>query len=305
MLKLKTHLVFSLSLLLSNLNAQTCIINTANCSASAVNSCLSGSATTISVTNCAITGGTYSIPNNKIITVQLNSATDNIAGNWVGGNPNSGIIINGIFLENKQIVQPNLSILNTVYGGSLAAFAASLPVDLVQFKVTSAQNAANLKWKTASERNHAGFVIEWSTDAIQWEAIGTVRSENPNSTSEKNYHFTHGAPARGNNYYRLAQKDLDGAVVRSFIQQTKLSKGAAFDLVLTPNPASESFTLLSNDESEEVFAYQIYSSVGTILDSGSTVFGASVATGHLPSGLYRLVLSAETGFIHKTFIVQN
>ncbi len=88
-----------------------------------------------------------------------------------------------------------------------------LPVALMHFSGSKADQAANLNWATASERNSSHFEVERSYDARNFKAIGNVKS-NGNSNSLKNYSFMD-ADAFMNNetvvYYRLKMVDMDGS----------------------------------------------------------------------------------------------
>ena len=66
-----------------------------------------------------------------------------------------------------------------------------------------------LTWQTASELNNAGFEVERSADAKQWEVLGFVNGHG--TTMEANdYKYLDAQPMRGMNYYRLSQTDFDG-----------------------------------------------------------------------------------------------
>jgi hypothetical protein len=117
---------------------------------------------------------------------------DTNASLLVGGNINlySGTMINGTGTKISGI------------GASTA-----LPVELIEFTANYIQNYVEIRWSTASEINNDYFVIEYSTDAINWEVSGYVQG-NGNSSVAIEYQYQHFT--KNSSYYRLKQVDYDG-----------------------------------------------------------------------------------------------
>lgn len=117
----------------------------------------------------------------------------------------------------------------------MKAAGSVLPVTLQSFTVKAMNNTALLQWRTASELNNDHFDIERSADGRSFTKIGRVQGQGTTSIVQ-NYGFTDAAPLTGNNYYRLAQVDLDGKIVYS---QTRLLSftGQGGTLKVFPNPA--------------------------------------------------------------------
>ena len=92
----------------------------------------------------------------------------------------------------------------------------ALPVDLISFSGETCENmpCVTLNWKTGSELNNDYFSTERSTDAENWETIGTVKGAG-NSSTTKSYEFVDESITQVQNlglqiYYRLKQVDYDG-----------------------------------------------------------------------------------------------
>ncbi|MGA0557875.1 hypothetical protein ACO2Q8_14555 [Larkinella sp. VNQ87] len=94
--------------------------------------------------------------------------------------------------------------------------APALPVRLASFSGKRVENQVRLGWQTTFESNSAYFVVERSTDAKAFEALGRVVSLGF-SESLQQYGFTDEAPVLGTNYYRLRQVDQDGRFAYSKI----------------------------------------------------------------------------------------
>ncbi|MEY3409235.1 MAG: hypothetical protein RIS02_962, partial [Pseudomonadota bacterium] len=118
---------------------------------------------------------------------------------------------------------------------------APLPVELMSFSSVCLDNDVAIKWTTASENNSMHFVVETSTDGVNWEVLSVVPAAQF-STSILNYAITHEGAARNKNYYRLIQVDLDGAV--EFFNVIYANCGdVAGEPVVFPNPSNGNFTI--------------------------------------------------------------
>ena len=85
-----------------------------------------------------------------------------------------------------------------------------LPLTLTSFDAELIENkSVALSWETATEFNNDYFLIERSTDGIQYTSIGTVKGKQY-SEEPTNYYMVDFLPYSGTNYYRLSQVDLNG-----------------------------------------------------------------------------------------------
>ncbi len=111
----------------------------------------------------------------------------------------------------------------------------ALPVKLTSFSSKSNNEGIKLTWQTAEEVNSDFFEVQRSKDALNFEALGLVKSAG-NSSDINDYVFVDNNPAAGYNYYRLQMVDKDKSSLYSSIISAKyLPKG---DIVVSPNPAS-------------------------------------------------------------------
>lgn len=84
-----------------------------------------------------------------------------------------------------------------------------VPVKLTSFSGKSINNELQLNWTTATEVNNSHFEVLKSTNGIEFNSIGVVRSEG-NGNENTNYQFYDKDPIAGTNYYQLKQVDNDG-----------------------------------------------------------------------------------------------
>lgn len=133
----------------------------------------------------------------------------------------------------------------------------TLPVELISFDAVKQNNQSVLSWSTASEKNNKHFVIQRSSDGIQFESIGSLLGKG-SSSSTQYYAFVDNQPLQGLNYYRLKQVDDDGSVSYSRILQLLYDK--ALDITVYPNPSRDIFQLSIAEEA--ALQAELYNTLG-------------------------------------------
>ncbi len=118
--------------------------------------------------------------------------------------------------------------------------AMVLPVELTTFITECNANTVELNWTTASETNNDYFTIERSTDAVNFETVGTANG-NGNSSVINNYSWTDDNPISGTAYYRLKQTDFNGAFEYHVVRA--LSCEPTTEMSIYPNPFENGFTV--------------------------------------------------------------
>jgi hypothetical protein len=84
-----------------------------------------------------------------------------------------------------------------------------LPVELTYFIANIVGSDANIIWETATETNSDYFLLERSTDALNWEQIEQKKAAG-NSIQFMRYNYSDKNLKNGTYYYRLTQYDFDG-----------------------------------------------------------------------------------------------
>ncbi len=171
-----------------------------------------------------------------------------------------------------------------------------LPVEYLFFEAERQGEGALLTWATASEQNSSHFVIERSTDGINFFPIGTVDAAG-NSTAVLNYSFVDAFIPNGITYYRLAQYDVDGTLNYSDIRA--VSKNGSGGIQISPNPNHGSFVITFDH------AGGVKSQVSVVNALGQVVYVAKQSTdnfmkidiSHLPSAVYYLQVTTDEGTI--------
>jgi len=174
-----------------------------------------------------------------------------------------------------------------------------LPVEMLSFYGYTYEKENLLTWTTVAEANNDYFIIEKSTNGVDYTKIGTVNG-NGNSTSKIDYSFSDNEINFTLAYYRLKQVDFDGTHVETgTIKMTKeLNNVYSF-----PNPATNelNFTFNSDYNGDVTIDYidvsgKIFSEKAII---NSSMNYRSALFQDLSSGIYFTRIS-ENGIIIQT-----
>ncbi|PZR27567.1 MAG: hypothetical protein DI535_10100 [Citrobacter freundii] len=162
-----------------------------------------------------------------------------------------------------------------------------LPVTLQSFTVKAVDNTALLQWVTVSELNNDHFDIERSADGRTFTKIGRVQG-NGTTSIRQNYQFTDLNPLTGNNYYRLAQVDIDGHKTYSPVRVLTFNLTARA-MQLSPNPVKTILHILLPQAASGQDAIELYNLSGRkvlvqSVPAGTTQLDADIST--LAPGMY-------------------
>ncbi len=161
-----------------------------------------------------------------------------------------------------------------------------LPIKLGAYKIQINQRSISTIWSTSEETNNSHFTIDHSTDGKNFNEIGRVEAKQDRS-GEKDYAFAHETPAKGINYYRLNQFDLDGKKTTFGILAGNFEGGK--EQFLFPTTAVNE-VWLSGYESAPV---KIFDASGKELINESYQPGNSIDVSNLQSGVYFLLIGQD------------
>jgi hypothetical protein len=168
-----------------------------------------------------------------------------------------------------------------------------LPVEFLSFSVVKVHNGVSLQWKTATETNNEYFLVERSTDGVNFQAIGSPLKGAGTTYQVQSYKFLDIDPSEGVNYYRIRQVDFDGKFDFSDVKAVNLAGSSL--VTVSPNPNDGHFSVKIISESSELFVVDIYNALGQIVYTKSLdVYGGfaeqKVILDHVSSGVYTLVV---------------
>lgn len=156
-------------------------------------------AATITVTSNALAllpGATFTV-------VGTNPAVATIC--WIGSI--SALPVN-VFIQGNDgaCPIPNINSRSILVGDCSSA----LPITLTDLQAHREPDHVLLLWTTSSEFDNREFVVERSSNGINFGEVGRVQGAGT-SYSPRDYSFKDDAPLTGMGYYRLRQVDLDGS----------------------------------------------------------------------------------------------
>lgn len=184
---------------------------------------------------------------------------------------------------------------------------STLPIKLSHFITTKSDKGILLKWQTIYEQNSLHFIVQRSTDALNFYTIGNVMAKG-NSSLAVNYQFIdttlNNIVATTTVFYRLKSVDIDGRFAYSDI--VALSPDNKKIILLFPNPVLDKASLLITVNKQQQLRYRIIDKAGRTLRqqkiklaTGSNSISINLSS--LPGGMYWLELKGETINERKLF----
>jgi hypothetical protein len=170
----------------------------------------------------------------------------------------------------------------------------TLPVELLSFAATRRQQEVVLTWVTTLETGSDFCAIETSTDGINFQEAGRVKSAG-NSYVTRTYTFSHRPGANTTTYYRLKQTDLNQEFTYSKILAVAAQAEPVAPAQVYPNPGKGLFHI-SIPEGQEIQAVVTDLSGKIILPRHSLNFSSGSAPLDLSSqrsGIYLLNLVTD------------
>jgi hypothetical protein len=175
-----------------------------------------------------------------------------------------------------------------------------LPIDLLSFTAKYELGAVKLNWSTASETNNDFFTVERSVDGAHFNTLTTMDAA---GTSSSVLHYTciDANPPTATVYYRLKQRDFDGAE-RIFPIISVATSQKEEVLRVFPNPSNGFFTVSGTVAGSDLRVTDL---------AGKTLFQKAADDGktdidiaHLKEGIYLLKLTTN-GRMQTKKIIKN
>ena len=165
-----------------------------------------------------------------------------------------------------------------------------------------------LVWDTSEEIDNKEFVIEKSTDGIDFTTIGNV--EGAGSSDEANsYRFMDLDARKGTSYYRLKQIDFDGEHNYSQIIIVNKSTDNDFMVASINNPLNSEYVSLTVDFIKDMeLTYSINDMKGDVLEANTMAVVSGLQNvdfdlASYPNGSYKLTI--ESGEEVETIVIRK
>jgi hypothetical protein len=150
--------------------------------------------------------------------------------------------INPITGNANNLPGNNTTLNDNPGGGQLTVIPAVLPLKLLSFTATkqaAKTNTALLSWTVAEQVNTSTFVVERSTDGINYTDIGRISAAG-NQAEKQTYSYTDATAHDGVNYYRLKMMDIDGKFTNSPVKSVSFDQATA-NISVVPNITAGKF----------------------------------------------------------------
>ena len=179
-----------------------------------------------------------------------------------------------------------------------------LPVTITNFSVEKNNNTALVSWKVNNELSIKKYEVERSTNGINFEKIGEVKSN-----GNKQYAFTDNTlPLAKTVYYRLKIIELSGKINTTNVI-TIDGVVLVNALKISPNPANEKITIqLNNVINQKGAVLTIFDFTGRLLVQKSLTSNQNTIT--LPvlnysNGTYFIKINTDTEVLKTNFIISR
>lgn len=175
------------------------------------------------------------------------------------------------------------------------------PLHLTQFSGTEKQGYNELKWRTATEQNIDGFIIEYSTNGTDYRSAGEVKATNNASGSD--YLFKHIVTDFSKLFYRLLINESDGKKYYSAV--IILGNNSAGSIKVYPTVITNRILQVNSDLNIEKI--NIYTADGkqVFVKNVNNVNGYfSVPLPYLQKGIYIVRLISKGNEKNQRVIIQ-
>lgn len=184
--------------------------------------------------------------------------------------------------------------MNAAGGFFVSVNNNALPVTLTRFSGNAVNKSVSLEWATSFETNASHFIVERSTDAVNFTALGKVMAAGDSKT-EKSYIYQDSSLPKGLYYYRLKQVDRDESFEFSRIIGIKVETEISFKIY--PNPVTDRLSIQSEIEINSV---EIWNSAGIKLYSAAPKSNFyQLEMNNYPAGLYLVKVNGQISKIVK------
>jgi Secretion system C-terminal sorting domain len=302
---MKTFITNSLSFLVLFFSISTNKLN-AQCTTvtdyATLASCFSSGNTAITVVANITLTGNITLQNNVNYNLTINENFDIFKGlilNYTGGNGNTTITYIGT--AGNTIINNNNGSGFTVVGLNAASsfktylFGPVLTVDLNDFKINKKSTENLLSWRTTKNKNIDKFVVEKSSNGINFIQIGNVK---PDINELNEYSFADNTPL-SINYYRLMILEKDGRTSYSKVL-TASSNGSSKNLKVYPNPiGSDGYLYL--ETVNDIQNVSIINTLGQVVLTSNT---SKINISQLTKGFYNVIVKSNNETMIEKFLKQ-
>jgi len=175
---------------------------------------------------------------------------------------------------------------------------STLPVKLSGFSANIKAHGVQLNWQTETEENNDYFLLERSSNGINYVLLSKQLSKGDFASS---YNYLDANPQKGVNYYKLSQVDRDGTLVAFEPIVVNFSISSKSEAQVYPNPVITGKVWV-NLMGQSYQQLELLNLNGQILQSqkiSATESEKSIDLSNYPSGVYFMKLTGTGKAIVK------
>jgi len=166
-----------------------------------------------------------------------------------------------------------------------------LPVNFTAFTASLENGKTQLKWSVAEEAGNDVFLVQRSTDGINFSSIGTF-SGSPVNISTASYSFNDEKPLTGQNYYRIQLTEVTGRTIYSAVKLINVtSNNNQATVAVYPNPAINIIQVNTNNANTTKGVVQLLNAAGQAVTVNISIPSSGmvqIPVAHLEAGIYYL-----------------
>jgi hypothetical protein len=176
-----------------------------------------------------------------------------------------------IFLPNIPTTQARIKVEavgNVFFDLSNVNFTIEdfIPVELTAFFALTTENGILLKWTTATETNNSGFMIERSSNNVDFTEVAFIDGQGT-TTNVTDYEYTNVISKPGKYSYRLKQIDFDGSINYSSVVESEVEGPQVFVLSQNyPNPFNPSTMINFSLPVDSYVSIELFNTLGEKVD---------------------------------------
>lgn len=188
-------------------------------------------------------------------------------------------------------------------GTTVTVQGGPLPIKLGAFYAKRNKANVELSWKTETEINAKGFIIQ---RLVKGDYIDVAEIDASNRSNGSSYSYVDANASGSVNQYRLKLLDIGGAYSYSEIRTVKGSAGAVSDFIIFPNPSHGDAKVTVTDISEPT-DIQLIDHSGKVIKVISMDYRNTVDFNGLQTGMYmiRIVNKSSGEMLTKKLNVIN
>ena len=234
------------------------------------------------------------------------SGTAAVASPWTSATPSVATVSDAGVVTGTGVGTSLISYVNAsgcTQTTTITVSASALPVTLVHFTGSLVEGKAVLKWLTSSELNVREFVVEKSSDALNFTAIGLVVPKN--RLQGASYELIDAKIGEGvHSYYRLKIIDIDNTFEYSRTIALKPEFTEVDKLRISPNPVIHN-AYVSYPSTSGPAVLLIVDATGKEIIRKNIVVGSiqtSLDLGLLQGGTYLVILNDQAKVLTSKLI---